>query len=202
MEKASASTVIKWRAQDQALLTAALKTAKDARMYQRILALGLVAGGLSISATARLLRRSRQSVHHWLKRYGRQHRIEDLQEAPRSGRPKQAPVLTEARILRELHRSPLELGYAATTWTVPLLTWHVQQRYRCRISPWTLRQRMKQMGLKWKRPRYVYAEKDPHRVQKKGLSFAGCGTGLPARLCSSRMKPSSGCFRHCAVPGP
>jgi hypothetical protein len=62
--------------------------------------------------------------------------------------------LTEARILRELHQSPLDLGYAALTWTVPLLTWHLQQRYHCQISPWTLRQQMKQIGLEWKRPRY------------------------------------------------
>jgi hypothetical protein len=27
-------------------------------------------------------------------------------------------------------------------------------------------------GLRWKRPRYTYANKDPHRAQKKGALFA------------------------------
>jgi hypothetical protein len=27
---------------------------------------------------------------------------------------------------------------------------------------------MRRLGLRWKRPRYVYATKDPHRAQKKG----------------------------------
>jgi hypothetical protein len=50
MGKAQRSTIIKWRAQDQARLTVALKTTKEARLYQRILALQLVASGVSISA--------------------------------------------------------------------------------------------------------------------------------------------------------
>jgi hypothetical protein len=38
---------------------------------------------------------------------------------------------------------------------------------RCSLGPWTLRRRMKQIGLVCKRPRYSYSEKDPHRAQKK-----------------------------------
>ncbi len=38
----------------------------------------------------------------------------------------------------------------------------------CSISARTLRRRMKEIGLRCKRPRYVYSEKEPHRAQKKG----------------------------------
>jgi hypothetical protein len=53
-----------------------------------------------------------------------------------------------------------------------LLAKHFSEKYGCPISPATLRRRMRHLGLRWKRPRYAYATKDPHRAQKKGGSFA------------------------------
>jgi transposase len=66
----------------------------------------------------------------------------------------------------------MRLGYRATGWTVALLADHLQHKYACSISPRTLRRRMRDLDLRWKRPRYVYATKDPNRVQKKGGWFA------------------------------
>lgn len=37
------------------------------------------------------------------------------------------------------------------------------------ISPRTLRRRMREIGLRCKRPRYFYEEKDPHRAQKGAI---------------------------------
>jgi transposase len=76
--------------------------------------------------------------------------------------------ITPARILRELSRNPLRLGYRTTVWTVKLLAKHLSQIYQCTISTRTLRRRMKDTGLRFKRPRYFYEEKDPNRAQKKG----------------------------------
>ena len=55
---------------------------------------------------------------------------------------------------------------------VALLAQHLGRRYGCPIAARTLRRRMRALGLRWKRPRYVYAERDPHRAQKKGGSSA------------------------------
>jgi len=66
----------------------------------------------------------------------------------------------------------MRLGYNATGWTVSLLADRLQNRYGCAISARTLRRRMRDLDLRWKRPRYVYATKDPHRAQKKGGLFA------------------------------
>ena len=79
-----------------------------------------------------------------------------------------AAEITGQRILEELARSPLELGYRTNVWTVELLAGHLGRRYECSISPRTLRRRMRQVGLRCKRPRYVYSEKEPHLAQKKG----------------------------------
>jgi transposase len=89
-------------------------------------------------------------------------------DAPRSGRPRSAPNITDKRIVAELKRNPLKLGYNTTVWTVEIVARHLSQRYGCEIRPFTLYRRMKAMGLRCKRPRYVYWEKDPHRAQKKG----------------------------------
>jgi transposase len=112
---------------------------------------------------------SEKAVYAWIDRYLAKHQIEALEDVPRSGRPLIAQKITAARIVRELRRSPLHQGYPTTVWTVGLLAQHLSQRYQCAISPFTLRRRMKSLGLSCKRPRYFYEEKDPHRTQKKGL---------------------------------
>jgi transposase len=81
-----------------------------------------------------------------------------------------AAQITKAHILRELARNPLKLGYNTTIWTVPLLASHLSERFDAQITPRTLRRKMKEVGLRWKRPRYVYVTKDPNRDQKKGRS--------------------------------
>lgn len=60
----------------------------------------------------------------------------------------------------------------ATEWTVPLLAAHLRGKYGGPVTPRTLRRRMRAMGLAWKRPKYVFCEKDPHGAQKKGRSSA------------------------------
>ena len=89
-------------------------------------------------------------------------------DACRSGRPPATVAITDKRILSALKHSPLQLGYNTTVWTVALLASYLSEHYGCEISPFTLYRRMKQMGLRCKRPRYYYSEKDPNRAQKEG----------------------------------
>jgi hypothetical protein len=101
-------------------------------------------------------------------RYLQSHQVESLHDLPPTGRPPDARELTAAQILRELRRSPLPLGYRTNVGTVETLALHLSQRSQSAIAPWTLRRRMKHLGLVCKRPRYFYSEKHPHRAQKKG----------------------------------
>lgn len=151
-------------------LGAALGRIKQPRWLQRVQAVMLVALGQTPAQAARGTAQSRWSVYKWLGRYGRRHRVEDLADRPRSGRPPAAKALTAARIRREYRRDPLALGYMATEWTVPLLADHLARRYGCRgpVSPHTLRRRLRRdLGLSWKRPRHGYFV-DPGLPQKKG----------------------------------
>jgi transposase len=153
---------------DRQRLERALARCRDIRTYHRLHALWLLAKGYSVATVAALSRAPRRSVYRWVRRYCQARRPEVLQDAPRSGRPTQSPVLTRGRILAELKHKPWLLGYSTTVWTVALLAGQLSRRYGCPITPWTLRRRLHQSGLRWKRPRHVYCRQEPHVAQKKG----------------------------------
>jgi transposase len=141
--------------------------------YKRLLAVWLVATGRAVKDVAQIVGGSGQPLYNWVNGYLQEHAAEALSDAPRAGRPRVAHGITAARSEREFGRDPLRLGYKTTVWTVPLFTAHLSRRYHCPLSPATLRRRMRQLGLRWKRPRYVYAEKEPHLPQNKGLWSGG-----------------------------
>jgi transposase len=157
---------------DRRRLAGALARATEVRTYRRLQAVLLVAGGHPVSEVARITAAKPAAIYDWVRRYLRTHQPNSLADAPRCGRPHAAAAISDARIIREFRRDPLRLGYSSTGWTVALLAEHLGGKYRCPISARTLRRRMRALGLRWKRPRYVYAERDPHRAQKKGGSFA------------------------------
>lgn len=153
---------------DKRKLKKACKEAADKRLFQRAQAVLLVAQGRPLNEVAEIADVSLRTVYTWVNRYLEAHHTERLTDSQRTGRPLAALAITDARILQELRRNPLRLGYCATVWTVKLLAQHLTQRYRCEVRPRTLRRRMKALGLRCKRPRYFYEEKAPHRAQKKG----------------------------------
>jgi transposase len=153
---------------DKGRLGRALKKAPDKRAYQRIQAVLLFAQGTDVHRVAKITRKSVRVIYHWVSLYLKHHQVKALYDAPKSGRPIAAPQITEKRMLKELARNPLDLGYNTTVWTVSLLARHLSALYHCEIRPFTLYRRMKQIGLRSKRPKYVYSEKDPSRAQKKG----------------------------------
>jgi transposase len=153
---------------DRQRLARALARATELRAFRRLQAVLLVARGFPVAEAARITGAKPEAVYHWTRTYLRSHRPDCLRDAPRSGRPRAAGRITDARIVREFRRDPLRLGYKTTGWTVALLAEHLGSKHGCPISARTLRRRMHELGLRWKRPRYVYADKDPHRAQKKG----------------------------------
>jgi transposase len=157
---------------DRQRLARALARAADVRLFRRLQAVLLVARGLPVPEVAGITGAKPDAVYRWTRTYLRAHEPDCLRDTPRSGRPRTAGRITDARIVREFRRDPLRLGYNTTGWTVALLAEHLGRKYACPISARTLRRRMRDLGLRWKRPRYVYADKDPHRAQKKGGSSA------------------------------
>jgi transposase len=173
MRKARSPAMIGFDNSDQRRLAKALKEATDLHAFRRIQAVLLVAQGQPVRHVAEITGASQKVIYDWLRYYLHSHSVEDLEDVTRSGRPTVAAAITPTRIHRELQRDPLSLGYNTTVWTVPLLARHLSNIYDCQITARTLRRRMKDADLRWKRPRYIYATKDPNRAQKKGLSNGG-----------------------------
>jgi transposase len=168
MRRARTSDELGFDHHDRQRLARAFARATDLHFFRRLQAVLLVARGFTVPEVARITGTKANAIYDWLRLYLRTHDPDSLRDAPRSGRPRVARRITDARIVREFRRDPLHLGYNTTGWTVALLAEHLGRKYGCPISARTLRRRMRALGLRWKRPRYVYADKDPHRAQKKG----------------------------------
>lgn len=168
MRRALSPSELGFTARDRQRLRQALVATHDLRLFRRLQAVLLVANGSSFTEAAAITGLRSRTVYYLVGQYLPAHSVAALEEQARSGRPPVASEITGARILAELARSPLELDYRTNVWTVELLAEQLGLRYKCSISPRTLRRRMKQVGLRCKRPRYVYSEKEPHLPQKKG----------------------------------
>ena len=159
---------------DRRRLTGALRRVRDARHGRRLQAVLFVAEGHGVGGTAALLNASRRWVTQAVARYRARRCPQDLAEGKRSGRPRMAPALSPERLAEVLRTDPLTLGYAAASWTAPLLATHLRRAGQAEgLSARTLRRRLHAAGLAWKRPRYVFGQKEPHRAQKKGRSRGG-----------------------------
>jgi transposase len=156
---------------DKPRLHKAIERVEDKRTYQRLKAVLLIAEGRNASEVSSIVDSKVSSIYRWVNMYLKDHRVEDLYNKPKTGRPHTAQQITDERIVKELRRNPMELGYFTNVWTVATLAKQLNSLYNCTISPRTLYRRMKAMGLECKRPKYFYEEKDPHRTQKKGPSF-------------------------------
>ena len=158
-------------AAERVCLRGAMKRATSARLYRRLQAVLLAGEGHSATQVAAITGSSPRSVQYWCAtwRHSKAHRQPQkaLAEKPRLGRHPVVPALDRTRLLAEVARDPLALGYAATNWTVPLLAGHLR-RQGWPITARTLRRRLHAAGLRWKRPRFVFAEPAPHVAQKKG----------------------------------
>jgi transposase len=168
MRKSAAPSELGFNARDRQRLTLALKSTNEARLFRRLQAVLLVAEGRRVTEVAHITGLGQSSIYYLRDQYLHAHSAASLQESPRAGRPLVAGAITAQRILKELARSPFALGYRTQVWTVELLAKHLSTRYKCSISARTLRRRMRALGLRCKRPRYVYSEKEAHRAQKKG----------------------------------
>jgi transposase len=161
-----------------------LRNTRDARVLRRTLAVLEVAQGGSVSVVARLLRVTPRVVYYWIEAYAQGFHPDVLHDRDRSGRPKLLTPKDRNHILELLKRSPQDLGYFATEWTVGLLQYHLERCTGQHYSEDTLRRELHQLDYVWKRPRYIL-DPDPEVTKKKAadppanqaVAAAQCGVG-------------------------
>src|SRR5262245_9766851 len=129
-----------------------LHSTQEARVYRRTLAVLEVASGQPVATVAARLRVTPRAVYNWLAAYARGRDPAALEEGTRPGRP---TLLAQShRDLLEglLAASPQDLGYPDTTWTVPLLRFHLRRHGGLLASEDTIRRELWRLRYSWKRP--------------------------------------------------
>jgi transposase len=177
-----------------------LKETSDVHAYRRTLAILEFSHGRPVSAIARMLGVSRQSVHNWLADYARGRDPVALYDRPRSGRPSLWTEEARTLLVALLGYSPQQLGYFAVNWTVPLLQDQLQRRLGLSVADDTIRRELRRQDYVWKRPRYAL-DPDPERDKKNGGSAGKSRPCRCARPCWLRMRPTYCCSRPCARGG-
>ncbi len=145
----------------------------DARVVRRAQILLAVHARESLQQMARRVGRSRQSIYNLIQRFQACRELpvaERLRDRPRPGRPATKRERTVAIVRELLGQSPARYHYRSPVWTVPMLRCQVQRRLRCAVHARTIRRALHQLRHRFKRPRYVYAQRSATWRQAKGGS--------------------------------
>ena len=157
-----------------------LRSTSDARTYRRTLAVLELDRGRSAADIAAMLGVTRQSVHNWAAAFVREPDPSTLRDEDRSGRPPLLAEQTQDLLSALMGRSPQDLGYPHTDWTVPLLQQELEKDMGLRPSDETVRRGLRRLGYVWKRPRYAL-DPDPEREKKTADSLADPGLAASER---------------------
>jgi transposase len=146
-------------------LEAQLRTAHEAGLFRRTLAVLEVARGSPVTEVARLLRTSRVSIYHWVACYARDHDPAALADHRGGNHPSVWTEGLQAALRDCLGQPPDQFGYQAVSWTVGLLQQQLAPVCEGGLSTRTVRRQLDDLGYVWKRPRYVL-DPDPERDKK------------------------------------
>ncbi len=160
--------------EDRTELRRLVRCAPRVRISRRAQALLALDRGETVATVARHVEAGGTSVRRWVRWFQERGAapVEDrLDDAARSGRPREKRDAVEKRLVTLLEVSPIDLGYRHTTWTTPLLQVHLGSE-GIETSPKTIRRSLHALGYRWKRPRYVLSRRSSTWRQAKGGSNA------------------------------
>ncbi len=143
----------------------------DARQVRRALILLWLDGHSSVQAVASRSGRTRQAIYALVRRYQARRVLPVAQricDQPRPGRPATKGQHTLQVIRALLAQPPSRYHYRSPVWTVPMLRTQVQRRLKCSVHPHTVRRALHQLRYRFKRPRFVFAQRPATWRQAKG----------------------------------
>lgn len=155
-----------WTPQQRQALENELRT-RDAGLQRRLLALWHLDQGHSVAEVAEWLLVDRSSVYRWVERFAATGKVEALEDQRDRGAPLHWDKQCQRLLERALDRIPLQLGYPANRWNVPVLQAFLEVfRPPCTLSVSTVRRRLKALEYAWKRLRHTLPP-DPETEKKR-----------------------------------
>jgi len=164
-------TRLRLTARAQGQLRQVARSGAKARPVRRAQALLWLHRGAPVETVAERLGVSRQTIYNWIGEYQKRHDeplVERLQDQLHPGRPPTKRQRVKQRLKYWLKRGPQRCGYASPIWTVPRLRCQVQRDLKEAVSVDTVRRALRALRYRYKRPRYVPAERPATWRQAKG----------------------------------
>jgi len=156
---------------EQVILTNLVQTTDSVKTYRRAQALLWLHEGWTTQSVAEQFRVTRQTIWNWMNRFLQRRSLSINQwvdDQPRTGRPKKVNEQVESLLDDMIDDDPQDWGYQYTTWTADLLAQCLEECYEIQVTGKTVRRALDRLGISWKRPRYVLANRSPTWRQAKG----------------------------------
>jgi len=109
------------------------RRSQEARYFHRLHGVLLVLKGLSTVKAGALLGDPQRSVAHWLIQY-KEHGLNGLKDAPKSGRPAALNPRQMKTLLAALKRTPASLGMDGNKWTGSLVAEFLSERCNVKLT--------------------------------------------------------------------
>ena len=134
--------------------------------HRRRLAIERLSEGYSADEVADFLGVSIRTVWRWLA-LARGDGPSGLAARPVPGRPRKLTRTQEKVILRWLHDSPLEHGFATELWTAAQIAQRIEQEFGITFNPRYLSSWMRDRGLTPQKPQRVARARDPEAIRRR-----------------------------------
>ena len=137
------------------------------RVSQRAQMILLSAQGRRSVEVASVMLTSDVTVRFWIGRFNAQG-TPGLYDRPKSGRPHKFKDVVAQAAVQLLQADPKQHGFAATFWTVAMLSLALGKQVGIWLSGSCLRHCLHELGLRWSRPRLgMPMRKDPQKTLKQ-----------------------------------
>ena len=118
----------------------------------------------TVPEISNIYRISDTTIYNWFDRFDEEG-PPGLYDQPRSGRPPKMNEEVKKQLEDAVTQSPTELGYNFTRWTVPLLGQHLLRTVEEEFCQETIRNTLRKLGFRWRRPRWAAPQNDPQGPQ-------------------------------------
>lgn len=148
---------------------------RDADKVRRAEAILWLDEGVTVTEIAKRLQVQRGTIYNWVTRFHERSGGDmdyRLAADASPGRPSEKRELVKRITSQILGKSPIDFGFCSHAWSSMLIHKLILKQENMDISLLTVRRALRELNLRFKRPRYSLARRSPTWQQAKGGSNA------------------------------
>ena len=154
-------------ADERKALSRLIRRERDARIVRRAQMIRLSAAGIPVPKISALWDVNDQTVRRTIQRFEAEG-LAGLRDKPRKGRPAKKTDRYVALLKEAVQRSPRDLGYPFSSWTLERLREHLALQTGIQLHPNSLSRIMAENDIVYRRPKHSMAHlRDPEEYDEK-----------------------------------